>query len=577
MRAARPPRLLSPDLPDGTLSTDLGPTAGFGAEAIMAKNGADLIPLSVYGIDRLPDAPYPVDLTDIPLVRSTKTLPPPGPDGILPLEAYHTEYTITLMDGTRLSIEITGHPKLGAPYGELDHKVLVAIFTLLDRNGWYDGVFRDPSVGMFLSTLGLADTGRTHEAIRAALTRIANLKINIKAITRSEQLTLALVSDEDEKLVLPPIEEITNTGKDTTWVIDYAETVRHIKVRPQDPTNPRWKTDSAGRTYQVEHRIDRLTVNPLIVRQALRGWVAWIDTEKFASLRSPYAMRLYLLLAGRAAKESTLPPEWRYPLGQIRQILGIPEKTKPSHVVSYITAAAGQLQALGVLGELDTYRTSGSYTVIFRPGAELRLTSWLLGVRPTDLEDTRIILAVLARFGFKPEEARALLSEAPDSTKHLVQYAVYLEQVQPGFIRSTYYGWIKENIRKRRDYSRDTRFQRWLANGGRLTEPKTAEQAPIPFVFSMPRITPSSAEAADLWLRICARMAERNPTFEASWGRQVVGDRIDEASAALVCLTANSMAVDWVPKHFPEIHDWLAEITDGRLRRVVIEVVQRTS
>lgn len=544
----------------------------------MSEAKANTTDWGMYGIDHLPDAPFPIDLADLPLVRAAKSLPPAGHDGVLPLYAYHTEYQQSMLDGSRITIEVTGHPKLGAPYGEFDHKMLVAIFSLLDRNGWYDGVYESPSHGMFIDAMGLPDSGRTHESLRDSLTRLANVRLTVKAITRSDQLTLAL-ANPDDNLVLPAIEEITDTGKDTTWLIDYAENVRQRRVRPQNPDDPRWKTDSAGRTYQTEHTIERLRVNPILVRQALRGWAAWIDTTRFATLRSPYAMRLYILLAGRAAQEKTMPSEWRYPLGHLRRVCGVHDGMRPAVVAGSIEKAAQQLVELDVLKSVERYSTRGNHTLVFSPGAELRLTNWLLGVRPTDLEDTRVLLTVLARYGFQPDDARALLSRFPEQTRHIAQVAVFTEQVKPESITSSMYGFIKSNVQRGSDWSRNPVFQRWVRNGGSLKEVEREVQQTIRLVPAATDLgPPESEEAAALWESIRERIRAKDEAAgtqtDRFQGALTVGWNID--GDALICRTTAATAAEWLPQRVPEMGDWLSDLTDGRLGRVRIEQAETT-
>lgn len=529
----------------------------------VAKRASGTTGTELYRLANLPDAPFPVDLTDLPIVLSTKTQPKPGPDGVLPKEAYVVEHELNLPDGRRLLLDITGHPRYGLPYGETDLKVWVALFSLIDRHGWYDGVIRDASVGMIVDAVGADQSAAGYRAVRDALNRLSQVRFSIQAITRTEQLTLALAGGGENPTVLPVREVVTEHDRDSGWVIEYGEHVRHRRVTPVDPTDPRWDEDSAGGKYQTEHRIKYLRVNPALVKQAVNGWAAWIDLDRYRRLRSPYAMRLYILLAGRAARERVVAGEWTYSLGYLRAVCAADKMTRAAHVARRMHLAAEALKEIGVLKEATYHGANGNYTFTFVPGPELRLASWFYGIRPTDLEETRVLLATLARFGVSHEEARKRLAKDESLLRHLVQYAIYLEQKDPGALRNPA-GFILSMLDKRKSFASDKAFVRWLENGGKPPKEKAQQitLAPPPEATRC-TLEPKDPEAVRIWQEVLSALSSELPRvtmlhFEHLAPYEIVSD-------TLVCCATNSFSAEWVLRSKERVRELLGAASGGRV------------
>src|SRR3712207_6178118 len=77
--------------------------------------------------------------------------------------------------------------------------------------------------------------------------------------------------------------------EEVTWLLEY-----------------RWRTEYL-RQAEGESWIVHLRLNPRWFDQAVSGWVAWIDTQRYRALGGPLAKRLYQLLAVEAAFGTPAP------------------------------------------------------------------------------------------------------------------------------------------------------------------------------------------------------------------------------------------------------------------------------
>lgn len=534
-------------------------------------------PRPVHGVGRLPDAPLPVDVTDIPFILPNA---PPDADtesGKVPERASYQQYTLRTLSGGRLNVRVMGDPKYGIPGGEYAFKTWISLFSLIDRHGFYDGRFEKPSVQMIADVIGAGKGGESWRSIQKALLCLRGVQVSAEAVERTRQLELAIV---DRETVLP-VHVLRERLKDPMLrPLEMDCSLDRKRVRPVDPDDPRWKSTEAGELYQEEFLVDRLWVHPLLVESAMEGWVAWIDTERFCALRSTIAMRLYLLFAGRAARARQPAESWVDSLGYLWAVCGLAEGNRPATVKKRIEAAGEMLVELGVLKSVSTRGGRGKYACEFVPGPELRLVSWLYGVRPTDMDDTRMLMVLLVKFGFSKEQARDVLETHGDHAHHILQYAVYLEQANPGFIKKTWSGWILNALEERRSYTSDRGFARWMKNGGRKEAQAEPAQQALPITTAGEgrcKIEPRDTEAADIWAALAAGVLDGLPTAARLHVEHLAPYAIE--GDTLICCGTNSFSMEWVEKKYTaEIEDALARVAAGTpLRRFRVRPAARVA
>lgn len=518
-----------------------------------------------------------LDLSEIPIVLATHKIPRTG-DGVVDERFHRVTHHIETPEGAVHEIVIQGDPYLGLPYGRADTLTLIGVFDLIARNGYYDGRFPDPTASA-IARAACLDPQSGLAQVRSALERFANVRIQSRVIRKARQLALDVLSGSAYPIKPDARVMVTTDDRDHgIWILRYSSSTQIVEVDPAEHSTREWARDASGRPIQIQERITRLEVNPELVDQSIAGWVAWIDRELIAGLSSELATRLYMVLAGRAAKDSSPDPLWTYALGQLRSSCGISPTRRAAAARDSLTKAGEELRDAGVL-DLCAWKADqrDGYRFAFRPGSALRVANLLRGVGVLDRPDTRIMIALMARYRIDPEVSRPLIAAKPEIVFRNIARAIYLEENNPGEIRKSWAGYILNGIKHDRTWEEDRAFMRWLENGCRM--PASTSPAPSPSAPQAPEATfpkcpapARSTRAVDLWMRVLARATETTPgkmlrpMLEHLAPDDVVGD-------VLRLYSSLEFPMDWVrAKGTPLIERLLSEETDGAVRTFIIRL-----
>lgn len=515
-----------------------------------------------------------LDLSEIPIVLATHKIPRNG-DGAVDERFHRVIHCIETPEGAVHEIVVQGDPYLGLPYGRADTLTLIGVFDLIARNGYYDGRFPNPSASA-IARAACLDPQSGLAQVRAALERFANVRIRSRVVRKARQLALDVLSGT--AYPIKPDARVLVTTDDSDhgiWILRYSSSTQIIEVDPADTSTREWTRDPLGRPIQIQERITRLEVNPELVHQSIAGWVAWIDRSLMASLSSELAARLYMVLAGRAAKDPGPELLWTYGLGQLRSSCGISPTRRAAAARDSLMKAGEELQSAGIL-ELCAWKADprDGYRFAFRPGPALRVANLLRGVGMLDRPDTRLLIALMARYRIDPEVSRPLIAAKPDIVFRNIARAVYLEETNPGEIKKSWAGYILNGIKYNRTWEEDRGFMRWLENGCRMPEPSTSSIA-APSSSATPQKCPAparSVRAVEIWEKVLARaIADPAGKMLRPMLEHLAPD--DIAENTLLLYSSLEFPMDWVKaKGTPLLERLLVEETRGEVSRFVIRL-----
>lgn len=492
--------------------------------------------------------PTPLDLAELPVVRSVQRLEKTGPDGRLPREAYHKVHEVLDLAGTRYRVEISGSPEHGLPLGN-DADVLIALFHLADERGYHDGVFRDPSFQAIARALGgEASQGRTVWRIQDALRRLSQVSILSRATQDHEQLALGIQEGEEGAHPLAPTTKVPRTTyEQARWLIEYD--VRLEEHRRKEGAQERW----------IEH----LAISPFWMYQAIGGWAAWIDLELFSRLSGPVAKRLYCLTAARAARGS--PPPWHFPLAELVSACAL-GPNRPARHRAMISQAADTLVQHGVLSNPHYSGSRGSYTFLFEPGKVLEEASLLRGVGLMDLHRLRVQVALLQWFGVSGPQARSMVLEDAGGVREVLSRALYLRECESERVKN-FPGWIRRAFQERWSFEGDEAYDRWrgrraLEVQGEGVRRKSAIPEQLPVQPSgtgdggpeegakddRPDVDPRDERARELWDQVIGTFLGERGAPSITSGILALLAPLEIQGSVLVCVSRRPFPRDWLLK-----------------------------
>ena len=486
--------------------------------------------------------PVPLDLVDIPIVRAVQKLEPRNEAGELPRKAYYLDYRITDLAGVHYRIEISGSSEYGMPYGQ-DTDILIALFSLIDVHGYYDGVIRNPTYREIASFLdGRPDNptdpdGRRIRRIRDALRRFGQVSILTTAVRDTTQLALRIQDSRENVHPLLPTQQVRPVEQEQSLsLLDY-----DVQIE-----------DDPGRPGEYRHIISRLEIAPFWVAQAVAGWLAWVDLPIHTALTSPKAKRLHCVLAARASRG--LPAPWRWSLAELRASCSLGDSLRPAEARDRILSAAGSLVDVGVLASCDYSGRRGQYTFQMQPGPQLREVELLRGIGIRDLQQLRVQVALLRHFGIAQGRARQMVLEDAGRVRRVLERALYLVDRKPSKIKRPS-AWIRSAYENHWIFETDSDFIKWAegedslpllkghGSGGTPIASTTSvpTQGPVSgdppdARESRPDITPSNPSVESLWAEIIRVVRDRAvlPGFADQALESLVPYRLDEGILTVV-------------------------------------------
>lgn len=396
---------------------------------------------------------------------------------VLAPELYELSYHYTDRFGVQHRVLISADHRLGLPYGQ-DGDVLIALFRLIDEDRQrvlagqparvIDGEFVGITVRAIARAMGHENVhGKLMRRIRAALRRLAFVRILTASTEFRDTGDIAsalLTGAPGAHPVLPArgrsADRAQPLGKgarrfrrkdlpapsareeDVTWVLEY-----------------RWRTEYL-RGPDGDNWIVHLRLNPRWFNQAVSGWVAWIDTERYRALGGPLAKRLYQLMAVEAAYGTIAP--WTFSLDALRRACAISERRQANDVVKSLVPAAEELCALEILSSVEHRKVKrGEHELTFVPGRTLVLASLLRGSAAADLHETRVQLAFLRAFGVDASLARTLIEVDAAAVHEALAYALYLKETAPQEVQRSWSRMIVERIEQKRTNAGVVGFEAW--------------------------------------------------------------------------------------------------------------------
>ena len=338
--------------------------------------------------------PVALRLVDLPIIRAVQKLERlEGGDRRLPIRAYTAALVGQRADGSAYKVMVKGDDRHGLPYGS-DGDIFFALFRMADElpekeraHLFETGEFQDPSVGCIARAMGKPVNGEITRRIRGALLRLSHVRIEAHVTHSAETIGGALLAGD---LIAHPIDPDgspvprARKGADTMGVLYVLEYV---------------VSRSYERRVKGEDWIAHLQLNPIWLRELAGGWAAWIDVDRYVSLRSPIAKRLYQLFAGEAARGVRAP--WVIELADLQVRCGmVGIARRPAAVKDSVVEAATELTAQGILEAAEWRKVgTGRYEFTFRPGPQLRIAALLRGIGALDPRESRLQRLLLRYFG----------------------------------------------------------------------------------------------------------------------------------------------------------------------------------
>lgn len=373
-----------------------------------------------------------------------------------------TRASVTLVErGVRRTVVVEGSPTLGLPYGD-DADVLLALFRLVHDDQQrvllghdpqvVDGEFLSPSLSMIANALQMQRGGSQRKHVRAALERLANVRIKTSAEFFRDMGDLAVRITEGEPGASPvvpqarldlaaPGRKLAATEK-ITWLLEYE-----------------WRRDYS-RTDEGEDWITHLKLNPAWTAHGATGWVAWVELPVFRAL-GPTAKRLYMHLAARAACDGLVP--WTFDAAELVRTC-TPVVPSNAQALKYLREAARALQAADVIHDWqETAAGRAERRFSFHAGPVLALAAHLRGAGSFDPDDVRLQFAVLRFFGVDVAEARRWLAEHPTATRDALCFAIFLRETNPGRVRTSWPAMMRDRILNRRTNAGEVGYEAWAA------------------------------------------------------------------------------------------------------------------
>ena len=424
-----------------------------------------------------------LDLIRIPVVLAVKQRVRPKRTGADradvggPLAQEFTHASVTLVErGVRRVVVVEGSPTLGLPYGD-DADVLLALFRLVHDDQQrvllghdpqvIDGEFLSPSLSMIANALQMQRGGSQRKHVREALERLANVRIKTSAefFRDTGELAARITQGQPQASPIVPQARLDRAApgrvlaatEKITWLLEYE-----------------WRRDYA-RVDAGEDWITHLKLNPAWCAHAASGWVAWIELPIFRAL-GPAAKRLYMHLAAHAACDGLVP--WTIDAAELVHTCA---PVVPSHAqgLKYVREAARALQAAEVIGdwqESAVGRAERRFT--FHAGPVLALAAHLRGAGSFDPDDVRLQFAVLRFFGVDVAEARRWLADHPTATRDALLFAIFLREVNPARVRSSWPAMMRDRIVHQRTNAGEVGYDAWSAR--RLAGERAAHPFPAP-------------------------------------------------------------------------------------------------
>jgi hypothetical protein len=444
---------------------------------------------------------------------------------VLPEELYELRHLYTDRFGAQHRVFVSGHNRLGLPYGQ-DGDVLVALFKLIDEDRQrvlaghaprvVDGEFVGVTVRMIARAMGHENVhGRLMRRIRSALRRLAFVRIltTTTEFREAGDAAAALLAGAPGARPLVPgrgrvPERAGARGargeaaapsareEEVSWLVEY-----------------RWRTEYL-RNADGENWIVQLRLNPRWFNQAVSGWVAWIDTQRYRALRAPLAKRLYQLMAVEAAYGTPAP--WTFPLEQLRRACAMSERRQANEIVRSLRDAAAELVDAGVLSAFEHRKIRrGEHEVTLVPGDALLLASLLRGVGAADLHETRVQLAFLRAFGVDASVARTLVEGDAAAVHEALLYALFLRETAPHEVQRSWSRMLVDRVEQKRSNAGVVGFESWLRKrraslAADAAARPSAVRAALPAESAEPSLPPVVL-SDDAWGRALARLRPTEP------------------------------------------------------------------
>jgi hypothetical protein len=435
------------------------------------------------GIPALPQ-PIPAGALTLPLFRAAVKLPKAGPDGMLPESAWRTQVVVAESSADRVVLyEITGHPKLGLPYGS-DGDVMLAVMALADgvddatgrpRVNPMTGEFLAPSANQILGVLGLSPSGQQYERVRAALARLAFVRIAGTRLRRLDEAPAHLepvvlnAGNALTSLTPPSRKEASGSGmtgrRSRRGAAAAGQLADVLAERGGGTWIPEVEKVDWLLAYEVRREFDRritgeswiskLQINPALLAQGEHGWVGWVDCRTHAAL-NPVAKRLYQLVALATARQAAL----RFDVATLRQLCGMAER-KPAEIRDDLLRAAHELQAHDIIeGAEAVSPRRGQYALYLTPGLRLRVAGWLRGVGTLDLTERRVQRMLLASCDVAPATADRLVRQAAGRVHQMLAVVLYRRDRNRPVQNPARY--IEDGVAQGWSYETNADFQQWL-------------------------------------------------------------------------------------------------------------------
>ncbi len=491
--------------------------------------------------------PIALRLVDLPIIRAVQKLEAPEDgEGRLPVQAYTAVLEGYRQDGSKYSITVKGDDHHGLPYGS-DGDIFFALFRIADEllpeekaHLFSTGEFRDPTVGRIARAMGRPVNGETTKRIRGALHRLSHVRIEMQVVHPSGAVGAGLLSGEGSAHPLDPDGAPVPRVRKGTDTIGVLYVLEYIVSRAYD------------RRPDGEDWIAHLQLNPIWLRELAGGWAAWIDVDRYISLRSPIAKRLYQLFAGESARGVRVP--WVVGLAELQGRCGmIGLARRPAAVKGSVEEAAAELVAAEILESAESRKTGpGRYEFTFTPGPQLHIAALLRGVGALDPRESRVQRMLLRYFGVTRELADRMLGERPNRVYEALQYLLYLRDTDYTRVKRSWAAYLVKLVDGDVNFAGDVKFQDWLVRhrrqvavpspamlpaGAALSAPLAEERMPAADVS---RTTARSSTATELWSAVRGRAAARyGPTHSAYVEDLVAFDLVD---STLTCVAGSDFA-----------------------------------
>ena len=582
------------------------------------------------GVRALP-LPAPAGLCELPLARLSRYEPKPDPaTGRLGEEEWLHVHRVRALSGQWFAVRIAGDAVLGLPRAG-DWPVLMAVVRLFDEANWASNTLTDVSIRRLNATMGVTGGGKMIRRVRDALLRFAQVRVLLAPMAASADPLVALsdlLAADDSAL------DRADVPGPALWAPAALDrpSGRARSRRPDAPSDtasgstagttpgatsgttpgtapaPAPGRGTATGVLDVAWRgdtLDRITLAEVWRPRAGTTATTWMDYERYFALTDPVAQRLYQLYAGAAARGEPIPFE--HDLEWLRSALGLSPRFKRSRVLEYLTGAAAELRAAGILGDLliepggRAAERAGGGRLVAMPGPVLEAARLFAGLSLEVARDARVQLAALQALGVHRAEAERLLRADPAQVYEVLCYVLYARRHEPEAIRDPgayvrravtegyrfakpgYQTWRAGVRRRSLDLVR-ARAERPTHDGapgtsaaGASSPPAAVDPDPAP-VFDTPGTSLAAGpdtDATALWAGVADELRRRVGPRELRllWVTtqlpRVTGVRLD--GGALVCAVADLELRTWAASDAGRtlLGDAVAALTAGSVTRVV--------